>query len=300
MFERIATKTEKGRAWLAGGLRKIANGISREESEVLGERKNLLAEYVTTMPSAQNAVDSVPGWNMVLPPEAGVTAGTGFYYCDPRIEWAMAQYGSLAGATVLELGPLEASHTYMLHNRGAALIDAVEANRLAFLRCLIVKEVLGLPNAKFHLGDFVPWLENTPKHYDLIVGSGVLYHLGDPLHFIELMSKKTNSLYLWTHYLDDKAMPKNDPRRAVFVGDVETTTFHGIDVHIIQRSYHQAWNNATFCGGLSDNHVWIYRDDLLKVLEVCGFDDIRIAHEEPGHPNGPAFSVYARRSRPMS
>ena len=296
MFERISKTTAGARTAIADGLRRVADRIAGSGSEVLGEKANLLAEYVTSMPSPQNAVDSVPGWNMVLPPEAGATGGTGYYFCDPRIEWAISQHGSLAGATVLELGPLEASHTYMLHRQGAALIDAVEANRLAFLRCLIVKELVGLPNAKFHLGDFVKWIENTPTHYDMIVGSGVLYHLQDPINFIEMLSRKTNSLYLWTHFLDDAAMPEDDRRRTVFVGGVETIRHRDLDIRIIRRSYHNAWTNATFCGGLSDNHMWIYRDDLLKLLGACGFDDVRIAHEDHQHPNGPAFSVYARRA----
>ena len=50
----------------------------------------------------------------------------------------------MAGKTVLELGPLEGAHTYQLHQRGANIV-AVEASKQAYLKCLITKEIVGLP-----------------------------------------------------------------------------------------------------------------------------------------------------------
>lgn len=284
------------KARLATILRGWAQRLAPEQHEILGRRTTLLAEYVTTVPTPQNAVDCVPGWNTSLPPEVGAVAGSSYHYFnDPRIYWLAALHGALTGASVLELGPLEASHTIMLHRLGAASIDAVEANRLAFLRCLIVKELVGLPNARFHLGDFVAYVGTVPKRYDLVVASGVLYHLADPISFVETLAARTDALYIWTHYLDDRAMPVGDPRRGAFVGDIRTTNRNGVPIRTIQRSYHESWTNAAFCGGVSDDHVWIYRDDLLKLLAAVGLDDIHIEHDEPAHASGPACSIYARR-----
>lgn len=258
-----------------------------------------LDEYVTSFPSAQNAVDAVAGWNMALPPEAGAIAGTGAFFFDARITWALEQFGPLAGKTVLELGPLEASHTYMLHNGGAEEIHAIEANRLAFLRCLVVKELLNLNRAKFYLGNFVEWLKQREQKYDLIIASGVLYHMQDPISLIDLLASRTDNLFLWTHYMDEAAMPSDDPRRQVFVGSPESVEYRRITAKVHKRSYHQAWKTATFCGGMYDLHRWIDRDDLLAVLAAAGFDDVRITHDQPDHPNGPSFSVFARRTVPQ-
>lgn len=282
---------------LSARLSTIASHLDAPHSEVTDEH---LTEYVTSMPSAQNAVDAVEGWNLALPPEAGATAGIGAFFHDPRIDWTCEQFGSLDGKTVLELGPLEASHTYMLHQKGAEEIHAIEANRLAFLRCLVVKELLDLRRAKFFLGNFVEWLKNRDQKYDLIVGSGILYHMEDPIELIDLLARRTDNLFLWTHYMDEASMPPDDPRRQVFVGEPEIFDYKGVAVHVQKRSYHRAWKNATFCGGMYDIHRWIDRNDLLAVLRAAGFDDIRIAHDQPDHQNGPSFSIFARRTTPAN
>ena len=56
--------------------------------------------------------------------------------------------GRLAGFGILELGPLEGAHTYRLEQLGAERILAIEANVEAYLKCLIVKEILGLIKSK--------------------------------------------------------------------------------------------------------------------------------------------------------
>jgi hypothetical protein len=223
-----------------------------------------------------------------------VKAGALATYHDPRILWAMESYGPLDGRHVLELGPLEGGHTAMLEAAGAQ-VDAIEANQLAFMRCLITKEIVGLTRSKFWLGDFMQALENWEQSYDLIVASGVLYHLNDPLRLIELTAKRTNALYLWTHLVTDEAMPLSDPRRIVIAPAVETHHFHGIDVRAYRRTYAHAQDNVAFCGGMNDEHRWLHRDDLIAALKAVGYQDIRTAHDEPGHLNGPALSIFARR-----
>jgi len=234
------------------------------------------------------------GWKTSFPPNYGLKAGSLATYNDPRIFWAIERFGSLEGRHVLELGPLDGGHTSMLEAAGAR-VDAIEANRLAFMRCLITKEILGLTRSKFWLGDFVKALENWQQRYDLIVASGVLYHLDDPLRFLELAAKRTDALYLWTHVLTTEPMPLWDLRR-MFQRKVENYRFHGIDVRAYRRTYGHAADDVTFCGGINDAHCWLHRDDLLKALEVLGFQDIRIAHEQPDHAHGPALSIFARKS----
>ena len=255
-----------------------------------------LDEYVSSVPCAQNAVDALAGWNHALPPQAGVVAGKGFFYHDARILWALEQFGSLNGKSVLEIGPLEASHTFMIEQNGPALLHAVEANKLSFLRCLVVKELLELRIARFFLGDCQSWLEQNEQRYDFIVASGVLYHMMDPVRLIELMASRTDSIFLWTHYANELQMPAGDPRRSAFIGAMETEIRCGVPVRSHRRSYHGAWVAKSFCGGIHDIHRWIERDDILALLGALGFDDVRVSSEQPDHPNGPAFCVYAHRS----
>jgi hypothetical protein len=223
-------------------------------------------------------------------------------YEDPRIHWAVSQFGSLEGKRVLELGPLEGSHTSILERHGARRIDAIEANKLAYLRCLVAKEVFGLRRARFHLGDFVRGLQQ-PTRYDLIVACGVLYHMTDPLLLLERMASRTDAIYLWTHYFDDAEMPKGDPRRGAFrspepphAETVQTVRFNGVDVTLHLRSYYKAWQKTQYCGGPIDRHFWLEKTQLIDVLKALGFNELAFADVAPDHQNGPAISIFARRT----
>ena len=145
------------------------------------------------------------------------------------------------------------------------------------------------------------WLEATPKRYDLIVASGVLYHSHDPVRLIELMCEHGDAVYVWTHYFDEVAMPPGDLRRVPFSEKVETRVCRGIEARLHERSYFKAWRDPAFCGGIQDRHFWVDREDILRLFDGLGFDVVRIGDEEPHHQNGPCFSLLAvRRAAPAS
>lgn len=279
----------------------IGNWLSALKSRLRPQAKPVapsdhLDEYVTSFPTDQNAIDTLKGWNQAFPEQFGVDAGAMHLHNDPRIAWAIEKSGGLAGKRVMEVGPLEAWHTYMLEQQQPEMIDAVEANRLSFLRCLVVKEIVGLTRTRFHLGDAQLWLENREEAYDLIVASGVLYHMQDPVRFLRAMAKRTDQIFLWTHYVDDAAMPAGDPRRGAFVDQPEIADHEGVNVIMYPRTYLGAWKSAHFCGGMHDIHRWMDRSSLLALLQALRFDDIEVWGDEPQHPFGPAFCVFARRT----
>ena len=282
--------------WLRGTADVLeARSISAARAQSVSDNP-VLDEYVVGAPCAQNAVDALPGWNLALPPQAGVAAGRGAFYNDPRILWALEQFGSIERRKILELGPLEASHTWLLEQHGPSEIHAIEANKLSYLRCLVVKEIVELKTAKFYLGDFNKWLDNEEQRYDFVVASGVLYHMDDPIGLLERIAKRTDALYLWTHYMSDEAMPDGDPRRGAILGEAEVQDRHGVRVRLYKRSYYGAWRSKSFCGGIHDLHRWVEKSDIVAVIKALGFDDVRLAHDEPNHENGPSFSVFARRT----
>ena len=265
--------------------------------ERLEEKPVILDGYVGKMPAPQNAVDLIGGWNSVLPPFANVDTGAIIpMYQDPRIDWCIGQFGDLGGRRVLELGPLEGVHTYLLHCHQPSVIHAIEANKLSFMRCLVVRQLLALDRAQFLLGDFLKWLAEPPMRYDLIVASGVLYHMRDPMAFLRLIADCADSVYLWTHYFGDDAMPIGDPRRGAFMGEVKIANFSGQEIRLHRRSYHHAWKSAAFCGGMEDEHYWMEKTQIVDVLKGFGFDDVRLEHDTPDHPNGPSISIFARRT----
>jgi len=248
-------------------------------------------QYVVSGDYRRNAIDLVPGWNNPLPPEGGETEELAAYRYDPRITWAIEQHGGVCGAHVLEVGPMEARHTYMLEQAGAR-IDSVEANRLGFMKCLVAKEIMDL-KAKFYLAEINAFLRQSDQSYDLIVACGVLYHMRDPLTLLELFAQKAPALVLWTHFVQDAERANAERDRPPYFS---IDGRFGFDVRLFERAYITAEMQDKFCGGVFDHPRWIFRDDLPKALAAVGYDDIRIAHEEVNHPNGPALTIYAQKS----
>jgi SAM-dependent methyltransferase len=78
---------------------------------------------------------------------------------------------------VLELGPLEGGHSFMFERLGAREVIAIEANPRAYLKCLIIKELLDLRRVRFLCGDFLEYLRADGTDFDLVFASGVLYHM---------------------------------------------------------------------------------------------------------------------------
>jgi hypothetical protein len=89
-------------------------------------RPSILASYVRGAPDPQHALDAFAGeWLCRLPPPfAELRAGSIEAFQDARISQWIAAIGGIAGRSVLELGPLEGGHSYMLEQAGAARIVA--------------------------------------------------------------------------------------------------------------------------------------------------------------------------------
>lgn len=253
------------------------------------------AQYEMRLPTHQNAIDALDGWSSLFPHHLGLKAGTIPLFHDTRITAALEAYGSIEDRQILEIGPLEGMHTYILNQRGPANIDAIEANQSCFLRCLVTKEILKIDKASFYLGDIQKWLEETDKEYDLAFASGVLYHMPDPAEFLRLLSTRAKALFLWTHFYDEAAMPPSDVRRYPFNGKVEVRSVAGMNIHYHERSYQHADQNAAFCGGMKDRHFWLEKDEILSLLKRLGYNEIHVQALDNDHAGGPCISVFARK-----
>lgn len=278
-------------------MRLVRENLNRflQTSPPKNAAENVFDQYEMRKPAAQNAIDALEGWNSAFPGELGLTAGTIPLFADDRIHKVLQSYGSIEGKKILEVGPLEGMHTYMLHQHQPGGIDAVEANKLCYLRCLVTKEILKLDRAAFHLGDIQSFLRDTDEVYDFALASGVLYHMPDPAEFLRLLSLRARSIFIWTHFYDEDAMPKSDVRHRPFSGVVEVRSVSGVDVHYHERSYQLANGNASFCGGMKDRHYWMRKSEILLLLANLGYNEIVVQDEDLKHSGGPCFSVFARQ-----
>lgn len=257
--------------------------------------ESILDSYLTTAPSPQNAVDIFAGeWSSTLPaPLTHVKAGDVPLFKDDRVDWALDALGGVSGRTVLELGPLEGGHTYMLLNAGAT-VTAIEAQTRAYLKCLIAKELLGMTGARFLLGDFMAHLRDRPEHVDVCFAAGVLYHMRDPVETIALLGEVADHLYLWTHLYDETVIRASELLSPRFTTS-ESAQYQGF-VHTLYRfDYASALRSRAFCGGSAVSSNWLTRADLLGALDHFGWRVDATGYDEPNHPHGPAIAIVASR-----
>ncbi len=246
------------------------------------------ANFFDQAPSNQNAIDLFEGqWFSIMPDELGVDSkGIGKLHDDGRIHWAAETLGGFESKSVLELGPLEACHTAMLERAGARRIVAVEANSEAFLRCLVVKELLDLKVSRFKLGNFVGYLNATEEVFDVGVACGVLYHMKNPVELIELLSRRVRSLFVWTHYYEAELVGSNESVKGKFSGSW-TASHGGFEHQLHAYGYGDALDWKGFCGGGSESCNWMEKKEMLRAFDHFGFNLVS-EKAETAHVHGPA------------
>ena len=256
---------------------------------------SILDQYVRDAPTSQLAVDVFAGeWSSRFPDGAGIAAGSVPLFEDPRITWVADQMGGVDGKRVLELGPLEAGHSYMLHQGGATVV-AIEANTRAYLKCLIVKEIMQLDRCSFLLGDFVPYLDTTPERFDLLLASGVLYHSPDPVALLTAMARIADRVAIWTHYYEPDVVAADENKARMFVPAVEQVEWRGHQLHLHRRNYLESLQWSGFCGGPESSALWMERDDLITVLTELGLGTITVQADDLENPNGACVMLCAER-----
>jgi hypothetical protein len=248
--------------------------------------------YDMRMPFPTNALDIFAGqWSGEIPTFNRGTLSK--FYEDHRILFFEKHIAGFSGKKILELGPLEASHTYMMSVRGASDILCVEANRNSYLKCLIVKELLSI-NARFLLGDFCLLLRDNPPRVDVIIASGVLYHMTDPLGLIEGMVRASDTICIWTHYFDADIIRRRPELSDKFAQQTLKVNFYDREITMCEQSYLESVEWGGFCGGAESKSYWLTRDGIFAAFEALGYD-IVVGDEALDHPNGPCLTFVARR-----
>ena len=248
--------------------------------------------FVDWFPARENAGRAFEGeWSSAVP---GLpTTGHAQLFNDGRITWFEERLGGFAGKRVLELGPLEGGHTYMMTQRGATVL-AIESNLRAWMRCLVAKDALDMTGATFLLGDFVPYLAASPPQVDFAFASGVLYHTTDPVNLLLNLCSVSNAIGLWTHYFDAGVLQGRADQGRFDFKPRKVTTPRGRSVELYDQRYLEALEWSGFCGGSAPGSCWLRRQDILGIVEDEGFV-CETFLDQLDHQNGPAFCVFGRR-----
>jgi SAM-dependent methyltransferase len=246
-------------------------------------------------PADQNAVDLFRGkWASNLSQVCAVseTGEHNLFTGDERPLLAAKALGNnrrFDGMSILELGPLEAAHTYQLEQLGARSILAIEANAEAYLKCLVVKEILSLKHSRFMLGDFVEYLSTRAERFDAVFCSGVLYHMADPVNLIRLISRVTDNCFVWTHYYDKERGNRSGIRTP------RSVQSHGFSTTYYELGYSNMGYDK-FWGGNKPVACWMEREGILDCFGHFGLTKATVLAEDLENPYGACFSFAARRA----
>lgn len=254
--------------------------------------------YANHPPDPQQTLDIFKdSWASRLPEEyAALRAGSADLFNDPRVNWAISALKDLgvcvSGSHILELGPLEGGHTYQLSKAGATLVTAIEAHKEAYLKCLVVKELLSVQRVNFLFGDAVSFLREIGHLYDVGFASGFLYHLSNPVETIELLCRRCGAVFLWTVYYDPDFSRAN---RDVPAGNgvVSTHSHSGFEHRLHRHDYGNGLNLSRFWGGMASHSHWMEKDQILAAFAYFGLTKQTVEFER--NQNGSALRMVAAR-----
>lgn len=198
--------------------------------------------------------------------------------------------GGINGMSVLELGPYEGYYSIALEAAGIKQNISIEANPANYLKCLVVKNHYGLKNTHYLLGDLSRFLEKSTKRYDLVLASGILYHLIDPYKALEYINTKTDRIGICTTYFH----PEIQSFR--FTGNVREVKFPGLGpLHL-----HERINTRVIPGKKHgvENVAWMFeKEELLRYLEYRGFESTVFYQLENPKTKQLRIRIYAERKK---
>ena len=111
----------------------------------------------------------------------------------------------------------------------------------------------------------------------------------EPLKLLELIARRTDKVYIWTHFYPDDAVPSYVRTRYV--------QWQGKTVPQFERPYFMMRPRHQFRGGVYSGRAWLRRSDVLDALKTLGFVRIDITHEDYSNRLGPSFAVLARKAQ---
>ncbi|HEY5078770.1 MAG TPA: hypothetical protein VII43_02940, partial [Opitutaceae bacterium] len=144
----------------------------------------------------------------------------------------------------------------------------------------------------FLYGDAVAFLRSIGHTYDIGFASGFLYHMANPVEFLELLCRRTRVLFLWTVYWDEDFSRKN-PGQLAGSGGARAATHSGFAHTLHRHDYGGGLDYGKFWGGPEAYSSWMEKDQILGALAHFGFT--RQIVELEANPNGSALKLVAAR-----
>jgi hypothetical protein len=182
-------------------------------------------------------------------------------------------------ATILELGSLEGAHSFILaEHAGVKQVVALEGREANLRKSRFVQELLQIRNVKFAQANLEHADLREFGNVDAVFCCGLLYHLPEPWKLIEQLATIAPVLFIWTQYAAE-----NEAR------DVG---------HQLRGKIHVEGGAEEPLSGMSATATWLTLDSLRALLVASGYESVEVIDDDPGHANGPAVTIGARRAAP--
>ncbi len=155
------------------------------------------------------------------------------------------------GLRAVDLGCLEGGFTVELARAGYDALG-IEGRASNHAKCAALAGHLALPGLRFELCDVKALTETTHGRFDVVLCLGLLYHLDDPMAFVEQLTRELTTSRA-TMFLDTHVAPPDDAALAGFGGraalsPLVTLTHRGHDY--AGRWYHE------YDGSLAPDEAW--------------------------------------------
>lgn len=138
------------------------------------------------------------------------------------------------------------------------------------------------------LGDLNCYLRESIKKYDLVLASGILYHLFDPYEALENIISKTDRIGICTTYYHPEIQGFK------FTGNTREVNFPGLEpLHL-----HERFNPRVIPGKKHgvEKVAWMFEvDELLRYLEYRGFENTVFHQVENPEDKRLRIRIYAER-----
>ena len=181
--------------------------------------------------------------------------------------------------TILELGALEGAHTFIMAQRpGTKRVVALEGREANLRKARFVQDLLQIRNIEFAQANLERSDLGAFGKFDAVFCCGLLYHLPEPWKLIEQCPAIAPVLFIWTQYAAENEA--HDVGRG------------------LRGKIHVEGGRDEPLSGMSATATWLTLDSLRALLVASGYGSVEVIYDDPGHANGPAVTIGARRTGP--
>ena len=211
--------------------------------------------------------------NVPLSATEGTIAGVPFIGESPRtvaIHESLRRFAGadLGGRSALDLGCLEGGHSFELRRAGLDVLG-VEGRTGNFERCLRLRDYYrALGGIEFVLADVRAF--EPHRRFDVVVCSGLLYHLDDPMRFIGRLGELIapgGMLYLDTHVAPEESFFADCEMRGA-LSAMKVRDCDGLAVRYREFDEDVRTPEASIGNAVS---LWLDTDSHLELLQRAGF-----------------------------